>query len=142
MKKLISLIMAVCLCLSMFALSGCKKNEGGKEGADSYKGNYNFDAHVDKDAKILGEWEEELSKDSKSEKTIWRFEDSSTLNIIEMVEGYSITVGAAYNFNRDTNELTYMILDTKKEYKVTVSFDGEAMFFIDESGETVKTFVR
>ncbi len=143
MKKIMTLIMAVCLCLSsVFALAGCKSNEGGKESADSYKEKYNFEAYVDKDAQILGIWEEKLPEDSKSEKTLWRFEDSTTLNIIEKVGGHSLTVGAAYNFNKDTNELVYMILDTKKEYKVTVSFDGEAMFFIDENGETVRNFVR
>ena len=117
MKNWFSLVMAVVMCISVFALSGCKK-EDGNEGAESYDDNYSVSAHVDEDADILGVWTEALAEDSKSEKTIWRFEDSTTLNIIETVGGHSLTVGAAYNYNQETNELTYMILDTKKEYKV------------------------
>ncbi|MBQ4569636.1 MAG: hypothetical protein IJA62_06265 [Ruminococcus sp.] len=141
MKNWFSLVMAVVMCISVFALSGCKK-EDGNEGAESYDDNYSFSAHVDEDADILGVWTEALAEDSKSEKTIWRFEDSTTLNIIETVGGHSLTVGAAYNYNQETNELTYMILDTKKEYKVKVSFDGDAMIFTDESGELFKTFTK
>ncbi len=141
MKNWFSLVMAVVMCISLLVLAGCKK-EDAKEGAEGYNDNYSFSAHVDKDADILGVWEESLPEDSKSEKTIWRFEDSTTLNIVETVQGHSITVGAAYNYNQETKELTYMILDTKKEYTVKVSFDGDAMFFTDESGELVKTFTK
>ncbi len=143
MKNFLSLIMAVCLCLSAFVFAGCNKSDGnGKDSAQGYKEKYNFEAYVDEDADILGAWEELLPEDSKSDKTVWRFEDSTTLNIVETIGGHSLTVGAAYNYNQKTKELSYMILDTKKEYKVKVSFDGEAMFFIDESGETFKSFER
>ncbi len=142
MKKFLSLILALCLCLSVFVLTGCKNKEGGKEGAEGYKENYNFNAYVDKDADILGVWEETLSEESKSDRTVWRFEDTTTLNIVETVGGHSLTIVAAYNYNQETKELTYMILDTKKEYNVKVSFDGEAMFFTDENGELFKTFTK
>ncbi len=140
MKKMMALLMAVVLCLSVFVLSGCKDKEN--DAAKSYLENYGFDAHVDTDADILGKWQENLSEDAKSDKTIWIFESSTTLNIIENIGSYSLTVGCAYNFDKDTSKLTYLVLDTKKEYIVTVSIDGDSMTFTDESGEIVKSFTK
>lgn len=139
MKKLLSVIMILSMAFSALMLCGCNKKNSD---AGGYKDNYGFEAHVDEDAEIIGAWREKLPEDSKSDKTIWRFEASTTLNIIESVSGYSLTTGAAYNFNKETNELTYMILNSKKEYNVTVSFEGDTMSFIDEDGEIIKIFTR
>lgn len=141
MKKTLALLLALIMCILLFALTGCKKkNED--VGPDTYKEKYGYEAYVAKDADILGSWVENIPQNSKSQKTVWRFEESTTLNIVETVDGRDITTGCAYNFNEKTFELSYLILNEKKDVKVTVAFEGNTMTFTDESGQIIKTFTK
>lgn len=143
MKKTLALFLALVMCFSLFALAGCKKRSDEEEnGSKNYKERYGYESYVAQDADIIGSWEEKLSEDSKADKTVWHFEKSTTLNIVETVGDRNITTGCAYNFNEKTNALSYMILSDKKDIKVIVAFDGDTMTFTDESGQVVRTFTK
>lgn len=143
MKKTLALIFALLMCVSIFSLAGCKKKDDAVvNGPESYKEKYGYESYVAEDADIIGSWVENLSADSKSDKTVWNFEKSTTLNIVETVGDRNITTGCAYNFNEKTNALSYMILSEKQDIKVTVAFDGDTMTFTDEAGQIVRTFTK
>lgn len=144
MKRSISFFMAIVLCLSVFFLVGCKKknNEEALVGPEAFMQNYDFESYVDEDSSILGAWEEKLSADSKAQKTVWNFENTTALNIVETVDNYSITTPCAYNFDEETSKLIYLNCNTRVVTTLEVEFDGNTMTFTDESGNVTQTFTK
>lgn len=142
MKKTLTLLLALVLCLSAVLLAGCKKKQEEINGPESFMKNYNFESYVDEDSTILGSWAETLSEDNKSDKTIWRFQDTTALNIVESVKERELTTPCAYNFDEKTGKLVYLNCNTKDIITVNVTIDGDNMTFTDEDGSVTKTFVK
>ena len=143
MKRFFALFLALIMCASIFMLAGCKKKEDVEEtGPKTYKEKYGFDSYVEEDSAILGSWVEDLRENSKAQKTVWTFEKSTTLNIIETVDDNKITTGCAYNFNEKKSTLSYLILYSKEDIQVNVSFEGNKMIFTNDEGQVVRSFVK
>jgi len=158
MKKTLSLILVCILALSVLALTGCKKNNDTSDqltGPERYKEKYGFEAHVEEDSEIIGEWIEESDKDSNSAKIVWKFEDNGTLFVVEALKEpntYATTDGA-FNYNEKDGKIEYLLLATKGlnekaepipntiHEKATVSIDDDKMTFTYEDG-TTDTFIK
>lgn len=156
MKRIFALIMVVLMCLSLFALAGCKKNEdsGTLSGAERYKEKYNYDAYVAEDADVIGEWKQELDADSNASSCVWTFGEDSTIWISETLKDndVKVTTDGAFNYNEKTGEINYMLVGNKegedgnrvpdiKEYDAQVTFDGDKMTFTYTDG-TTKVFTK
>ena len=141
MKRALALFLTLIMCCSLLALAGCRQKNG-ELGPDAFLENYNFESYVAEDSKIIGTWKESLPKDSKSDKTFWRFESTTALNIIETVDGSEATTACGYNYNEKTNQLIYLICNTKEIMKVEVTIKDNTMTFKNSKGEVIRTFTK
>ncbi|MBE6737811.1 MAG: hypothetical protein E7566_04055 [Ruminococcaceae bacterium] len=151
MKRIFALIMTVVMCFSLFALAGCKKTEESDvlSGAQRYKEKYDYDAYIEEEADIIGEWKQQLDSSSEASECVWTFNDDTTIKITETLkgQGVKITTNGACNYNEKTGEINYMLLLNKtgndgklvseiKEYDAKVSVDGNKMTFTYTDGTT------
>ena len=142
MKRALALVLTLIMCCSVFALAGCKKQKNADVGPEAFLKNYNFESYVAEDSKILGKWKEVLKEGSASTNTEWNFEKTTALNIIETVGGKKVTLPCGFNYNEKTNQLIYIVCDSKKVMKYTATIDGNTMTLSTADGEVVKTLKK
>ncbi len=149
MKRILALLMAVLMCLSIFSLAACKKNdkEDSLSGAQRYKEKYDFEAFIEDNADIIGSWTKQLDADSKSSKCAWTFNEDTTIKIVETLkdQGVQVTTDGACNYNEKTGEISYMLVLNKadengkpvsdiKEFDAKVTIEGNKMTFTYADG--------
>ncbi len=140
MKKLLAILFVVLMTVSCLFLTACGKETYKPENA--FEDLEAFDSYVDPYSAIIGNWYEVLPEDSDKETIEWDFFDTTTLHIIETADGISYSTVSAFNYNEETGELSYYMLQDKNIYKAQVEITSEGMTFKDENGEVFKTFVK
>lgn len=133
MKRIFAFTLAIVMMLSVFALAGCKKDT-----TNLYADLEEFDSYVSEDSAILGEWKETSTADEQ----VWAFYKSTTLHLTETVDGVSFTTVCTFNFNDETNVLSFYVLTKREAYTYNVVIDGTSMTWTSADGAETRTFEK
>lgn len=142
MKKIFAFTLAVLMIFSIFALAGCEK--AGTKNIYKNSDLGGFKTHVSEDADIIGDWKQVEGPMASVDEVMWHFFPTTGMHITEKKGEISTSTVCAYNFNDETNELSYYVCsgDTHPVHEFNVSIDGDNMVLTAKDGSATYKLVK
>lgn len=140
MKKILAILFVVLMTISCLFLTACGRDEYKPE--NLYEDLEAFESYVDPYSAILGNWREDLAEGAEEETIEWDFYDTTTMHITKTIDGISYSTVSAFNYNEETGDLSYYMLQDKSTHSYKVEITSETMTFKDANGEVAKTFTK